>query len=319
MSTLQVRVAGKVSEADGISSFELVAADGAPLPPFEAGAHIDVHLRDGLLRQYSLCNPPHERHRYLIAVLRDPSSRGGSTAMHDEIEAGHLITISAPKNHFALEPAAARSLLFAGGIGVTPILAMAEELAGAGADFEMHYSARTPERAAFLQRIAAAPYATRVHVHYDSGDAAQKLDCAAVLGAPRADTHIYVCGPGGYIDHVLGAANALGWPAAQVHREYFSAAPVDEAGDTAFDVKLASSGQVFTIPPGRTVVEVLAEHGIDIPVSCEQGVCGTCLTRVTAGVPDHRDVYLTDEERAANDQFTPCCSRSKSAVLSLDL
>jgi vanillate O-demethylase ferredoxin subunit len=319
MSTLQVRVAGKVSEADGISSFELVAADGAPLPPFEAGAHIDVHLRDGLLRQYSLCNPPHERHRYLIAVLRDPSSRGGSTAMHDEIEAGHLITISAPKNHFALERAAARSLLFAGGIGVTPILAMAEELAGAGADFEMHYSARTPERAAFLQRIAAAPYATRVHVHYDSGDAAQKLDCAAVLGAPRADTHIYVCGPGGYIDHVLGTANALGWPAAQVHREYFSAAPVDEAGDTAFDVKLASSGQVFTIPPGRTVVEVLAEHGVDIPVSCEQGVCGTCLTRVTGGVPDHRDVYLTDEERAANDQFTPCCSRSKSAVLSLDL
>ncbi|MET0855961.1 MAG: PDR/VanB family oxidoreductase [Telluria sp.] len=318
MSTLQVRVARKVSEADGISSFELVAADGAPLPAFEAGAHIDVHLRDGLLRQYSLCNPPQERHRYLIAVLRDPSSRGGSTAMHDEIEAGHMITISAPKNHFALEPAA-RSLLFAGGIGVTPILAMAEALAGAGADFEMHYSARTPERAAFLQRIAAAPYATRVHVHYDSGDAAQKLDCAAVLGAPRADTHIYVCGPGGYIDHVLGAANALGWPAAQVHREYFNAVPVDEAGDTAFDVKLASSGQAFTIPPGRTVVEVLAEHGIDIPVSCEQGVCGTCLTRVTGGVPDHRDVYLTDEERAANDQFTPCCSRSKSAVLSLDL
>jgi vanillate O-demethylase ferredoxin subunit len=318
VSTLQVRVARKVSEADGISSFELVAADGAQLPAFEAGAHIDVHLRDGLLRQYSLCNPPQERHRYLIAVLRDPSSRGGSTAMHDEIEAGHLITISAPKNHFPLEPAA-RSLLFAGGIGVTPILAMAEALAGAGADFEMHYSARTPERAAFLQRIAAAPYAACVHVHYDSGDAAQKLDCAAVLGAPRADTHIYVCGPGGYIDHVLGAAKALGWPAAQVHREYFSAAPVDEAGDTAFDVKLASSGQVFTIPPGRTVVEVLAEHGIDIPVSCEQGVCGTCLTRVTGGVPDHRDVYLTDEERAANDQFTPCCSRSKSAVLSLDL
>ncbi len=318
MSTLQVRVARKVSEADGISSFELVAADGAPLPAFEAGAHIDVHLRDGLLRQYSLCNPPQERHRYLIAVLRDPSSRGGSTAMHDEIEAGHLITISAPKNHFALEPAA-RSLLFAGGIGVTPILAMAEALAGAGADFEMHYSARTPERAAFLQRIAAAPYAARVHVHYDSGDAAQKLDCAAVLGAPRAHTHIYVCGPGGYIDHVLGAANALGWPPAQVHREYFNAVPVDEAGDTAFDVKLASSGQVYTIPVGRTVVEVLAEHGIDIPVSCEQGVCGTCLTRVTGGVPDHRDVYLTDEERAANDQFTPCCSRSKSAVLSLDL
>lgn len=318
MSELKVRVARKVSEADGISSFELVAADGTTLPAFEAGAHIDVHLREGLVRQYSLCNPPHERHRYLIAVLRDPSSRGGSTAMHDEIEAGHLITISAPKNHFPLVPAG-RSLLFAGGIGVTPILAMAEALSAAGADFEVHYNVRSPERTAFRERIAKAPYAARVHVHDDSGDAAQKLDCARALGAPRADTHIYVCGPGGYIDHVLGTANTLGWPPAQLHREYFNAVPVDESGDKAFDVKIASSGQVFTIPVGRTVVEVLAEAGVDIPVSCEQGVCGTCLTRVTGGVPDHRDVYLTDEERAANDRFTPCCSRSKSALLSLDL
>ena len=318
MSELQVRVAGKVSEADGISSFELVSLDGSPLPAFEAGAHIDVHLREGLVRQYSLCNPPHERHRYQIAVLRDPGSRGGSTARHDEIEAGHVITISAPKNHFPLQ-AAGRSVLLAGGIGVTPILAMAEALAGAGAEFEMHYNARAPERTAFRDRIARAPFAARVHYHFDSGDVAQRLDVARVLGAPRPDTHIYVCGPGGYIDHVLAAANALGWPPAQVHREYFSAVPVDESGDTAFDVRLASSGQVFTIAVGRTVVEVLAENGIDIPVSCEQGVCGTCLTRVTGGVPDHRDVYLTDEERAANDQFTPCCSRSKSAVLSLDL
>jgi vanillate O-demethylase ferredoxin subunit len=318
MSELEVRVARKVAEADGITSFELVPVEGAVLPAFDAGAHIDVHLRDGLVRQYSLCNPPHQRHRYLIAVLRDPSSRGGSTAMHDGIEAGHVITISAPKNHFALQPAR-RSVLFAGGIGVTPILAMAEALSAAGAEFEMHYNARSPERTAFRERIASAPYAPHVHFHFDSGDAAQRLDVAKVLGAARADTHVYVCGPGGYIDHVLGAASALGWPPAQVHREYFSAGPVDEAGDTAFDVRLAASGKVLTVPVGRTVVEVLAENGIDIPVSCEQGVCGTCLTRVLDGVPDHRDVYLTDEERAANDQFTPCCSRSKSAMLSLDL
>lgn len=318
MSELKVRVENKVCEADGICSFELLPVGGAELPGFEAGAHIDVHLRDGLVRQYSLCNPPHERHRYQIAVLREPASRGGSIAMHDEIEAGHIIAISAPKNHFPLAPAR-RSLLFAGGIGVTPILAMAEALSGAGAEFEMHYSVRSPEREAFRERIAAAPFAAHVHVHYDSGDEAQKLAAARVLGAPDAGTHIYVCGPKGYIDHVLGAAEALGWPPAQVHREYFSAAPVDPVGDTAFDVKLASSGQVITIPAGRTVVEVLAANGIDIPVSCEQGVCGTCLTRVLDGVPDHRDVYLTDEERAANDQFTPCCSRSKSAVLSLDL
>jgi vanillate O-demethylase ferredoxin subunit len=318
MSELQVRVSRKVSEADGISSFELVPTVGTELPAFEAGAHIDVHLKDGLVRQYSLCNPPTERHRYQIAVLRDPSSRGGSTAMHDDIEAGHVITISAPKNHFPLEPAT-RSVLFAGGIGVTPILAMAEALSGAGADFEMHYNVRSPERTAFRERIAAAPYADRVHFHYDSGDAAQKLDVASVLGAPKPGTHVYVCGPGGYIDHVLGTASALGWPPAQVHREYFNAVPVDETGDTAFDVKLASSGQVFTIPVGRTVVEVLEENGVDVPVSCEQGVCGTCLTRVLEGMPDHRDVYLTDEERAANDQFTPCCSRSKSPTLTLDL
>lgn len=318
MDDLKVRVAGKISEADGISSFELVAVDGAPLPPFDAGAHIDVHLRDGLVRQYSLCNPPHERHRYQIAVLRDPSSRGGSTAMHDDIEAGHVITISAPKNHFPLEPAA-RSLLFAGGIGVTPLLAMAEALSAAGADFEMHYNVRSPERTAFRERIANAPYAARVHLHFDSGDAAQKLDVTKVLGAPQPDTHLYVCGPGGYIDHVLGAASALGWPPAQVHREYFSAVPFDEDGDSAFEVKLAKSGQVFTIPAGRTVVEVLAEHGIDIPVSCEQGICGTCLTGVLDGVPDHRDVYLTDKESASNKLFTPCCSRSKTPILSLDL
>jgi vanillate O-demethylase ferredoxin subunit len=318
MSELKVRVARKVGEADGVTSFELVPTEGEVLPAFDAGAHIDVHLRDGLVRQYSLCNPPRERHRYQIAVLRDPSSRGGSTAMHDDIEAGHVITISAPKNHFPLQPAG-RSMLFAGGIGVTPILAMAEALSAAGADFEMHYNARSPERTAFRERIASAPYAPHVHFHFDSGEAAQKLDVAKVLGAPRPDTHIYVCGPGGYIDHVLGAASALGWPPAQVHREYFSAVPVDETGDTVFDVRLAASGQVFTIPVGRTVVEVLLDNGITIPVSCEQGVCGTCLTRVLDGVPDHRDVYLTDEERAANDQFTPCCSRSKSAMLSLDL
>lgn len=318
MSGLKVRVARKVCEADDICSFELLPAEGEVLPAFEAGAHIDVHLRAGLVRQYSLCNPPRERHRYLIGVLRDPASRGGSLAMHDEIEAGNLLAISAPKNHFPLV-AAGRSLLFAGGIGVTPILAMAETLAAAGADFEMHYSARTPARTAFRERIVRSPFAGRVHFHYDSGDAAQKLDAARVLGAPNPDTHIYVCGPGGYIDHVLASAIALGWPSAQVHREYFSAVPVDAGGDTPFDVRLASSGQVFTIPVGRTVVEMLAENGIDIPVSCEQGVCGTCLTRVLDGVPDHRDAYLTDEERAANDQFTPCCSRSNSAMLSLDL
>ncbi|ALK96816.1 Vanillate O-demethylase oxidoreductase [Massilia sp. WF1] len=318
MSSFDVRVARKTSEADGICSYELVRLDGAPLPPFEAGAHIDVHLGDKLVRQYSLCNPPGETHRYLIGVLRDAASRGGSQAMHDHIETGSVLSISAPKNHFPLVEAQ-RSLLFAGGIGITPILAMAETLAARGAAFEMHYSARSPERAAFKERLAASHLARQVHFHYDSGDAAQKLDLDALLARPDAGTHLYVCGPQGFIEHVLGAARALGWPAGRLHVEYFGAAAVATSGDQAFEVKLASDGRIVTVPAGVTVLKALEADGIEIPYSCEEGVCGTCLTRVLEGVPEHRDMYLTEEEQAANDQFTPCCSRAKTPLLVLDL
>jgi vanillate O-demethylase ferredoxin subunit len=318
MHQFQVEVVGRTGEAEDIVSFELAGLDRQPLPPFSAGSHIDVQIREGLVRQYSLCNAPSERHRYLIGVLRDAASRGGSVALHDEIAVGSLLQISAPKNHFPLAHAG-RTLLFAGGIGITPILCMAERLAVDGAQFEMHYCARTPQRTAFRERIAQAGFAERVHFHFDSGAAEQKLDAAAAIGAPDPDTHLYVCGPGGFIGHVVDTAQRLGWAPAQVHVEYFGAAAADASGDAAFDVKIAGSGQVVTIPAGQTVVQALAGHGIDIPVSCEQGVCGTCLTRVLEGVPDHRDLYLTDQERAANDQFTPCCSRARSALLVLDI
>jgi vanillate O-demethylase ferredoxin subunit len=318
MSTFEVKVAGKVCEAEGICTYELVRTDGQPLPPFDAGAHIDVHLGEHLIRQYSLCNAPGEIHRYQIGVLRDADSRGGSLAMHDHVEPGSVLQISEPKNHFPLVDAK-RTLLLAGGIGVTPILAMAEALSARGADFEMHYCARSPERTAFRDRIAQSKFVDDVHFHFDSGEAAQKLDIATLLAMPDLDTHLYVCGPAGFIEYVLGGAKAQGWPAAQLHVEYFSAAAVDTTGDRAFDVKLASSGKVVTVPAGRTVIQVLAENGVDIPYSCEEGVCGTCLTRVIEGEPDHRDMYLTDEEHAENKEFTPCCSRSKTALLVLDL
>ncbi|MDB5960626.1 MAG: Vanillate O-demethylase oxidoreductase [Massilia sp.] len=318
MDTIEVKVGARTVEADGICSYELVRADGQPLPPFTAGAHIDVHVSDQLVRQYSLCNAPGETQRYQIAVLRDPASRGGSQAMHDNIHGGAVIRISAPKNHFPLVPAP-HTLLMAGGIGVTPMLAMAEQLQAQGASFEMHYSARTPERTAFCQRIAAAPYADKVHFHFDNGGAGQQLDLPALLAAQAPDTHLYVCGPGGFIEFVLGGARAQGWPGERLHVEYFSAAAVDTAGDQPFDVKIASTGQVFTVPADRTVIKVLEEHGIDIPYSCEEGVCGTCLTRVLEGEPEHRDMYMTDEEHASNQEFTPCCSRAKSALLVLDL
>ncbi len=316
---LQVRVAQRHQEAEEICTYELVSVDGAALPAFTAGAHIDVHLGEGLVRQYSLCNAPHERQRYLIGVLRDPASRGGSQAMHERVQTGSVLHISAPKNLFALADAGP-SLLLAGGIGVTPILAMAEALAAQGAPFAMHYCARSPERTAFRARIAAAAFAPQVQFHYDSGDAAQKLDLAALLAQLDRRTHIYLCGPAGFIEYVKATASAHDWPTAQLHLEYFgmSAAP-DAGGDQPFDVKLASSGKVYTIPADSTVLRVLSDAGVFIPASCEQGVCGTCLTRVLDGVPEHRDLYLDESEQASNQQFTPCCSRAKSAMLVLDL
>jgi vanillate O-demethylase ferredoxin subunit len=316
---LEVRVVRKRIEALDVCSFELVSHDGRALPGFSAGSHIDVDVPGGFSRQYSLCNDPAEQHRYLIGVLRDPQSRGGSRAMHDALQEGQTLRISTPKNHFALAHAAERSLLLAGGIGITPLLCMAERLAVAGEDFALHYCTRSPQRTAFRERIAQSRFADRVSFHFDDGAPGQKLDIARTLARPAPGTHLYVCGPKGFMDAVLGSARAQGWPESQLHFEFFSGAAVDAAEGEAFEVKLASSGRTVNVPAGQTVVEALRQVGVEVPTSCEQGVCGTCLTRVLEGLPDHRDLYLTPEEQAANDQFTPCCSRAKSKRLVLDL
>lgn len=315
-----VRVNRKTLEADNIASFELIDPHGRPLPAFSAGAHIDVNVKNGTVRQYSLCNPSGQSQSdcYKIAVLRDPNSRGGSTAMHDEIQEGDLIQISAPKNHFPLTESP-RTLLLAGGIGVTPILAMAEHLSSSDADFTMHYCTRSPSATAFRDLIATSQYSDRVRFHHDDGPDEQKLDLPSLVAEPNPDTHVYVCGPSGFIDYVLTTCKEKGWDTSQLHTEYFASAPVDTSEDTSFDVKIASSGEVYEVPPGKTVYEVLSENGVEIIVSCEQGVCGTCLTGILEGTPDHRDHYLDEGEHAANDQFTPCCSRAKSKMLVLDL
>ncbi len=318
-TNLSVRVAHKTVEATDICAFELVAQDGGALPPFAAGAHVDVHLPGGLIRQYSLCNAPYETHRYQIAVLRDPASRGGSQAMHEQVEAGQLLQISVPRNHFGLVDNARHSLLLAGGIGVTPIMSMAERLATIGSDFSMHYSSRTPTRTAFLQRISASAFAPHVQFHFDDGAAQQKLDLAALLADPQAGVHLYVCGPKGYMDAVLATARLQGWAEEQLHYEFFGANVAARETDASFEIQLASSGRIIAVAKEQTVTQALAAAGVHVQTACEQGVCGTCLTRILAGVPEHKDMYLTPEEQAANDQFTPCCSRAKTARLVLDL
>ena len=319
-SSLSVRVTRKTAETSDICTFELVAKGGGPLPAFSAGSHIDVQVPGtAITRQYSLCNDPQESHRYVIGVLRDPASRGGSVAMHDAIQEGQVLHISAPKNHFALAHAAQRSLLLAGGIGVTPILCMAERLAISGAAFEMHYCTRSRERTAFYERMARSSFAAQVQFHFDDGEAAQKLDIAQLLRAPTSGLHLYVCGPKGFMDAVLSSARAQGWPEGQLHYEFFSAEVVKSADDASFEVKLASSGRVIKVLAAQSVTEALSAAGVDVPTSCEQGVCGTCLTRVLEGIPDHKDMYLTPDEQAANDQFMPCCSRSKTPLLVLDI
>jgi vanillate O-demethylase ferredoxin subunit len=231
-----------------------------------------------------------------------------------------VLAISPPKNHFALAHDASAHLLMAGGIGVTPILCMAERLATVGAAFEMHYAARTLSRMAFVERIGRSRFAARVRLHLDDGDAAQRLDIAGVLTAQPAGTHVYVCGPRGFMDAVIGAARAAGWPDGRIHFEYFAAGDAaPRPGGGAFEVLLASSGRVIAVEPDQSVVAALASAGVVVPTSCEQGVCGTCLTRLIDGTPDHRDCYLTPEERAAGDQFLPCCSRALSPRLVLDL
>ncbi|MFD0668392.1 PDR/VanB family oxidoreductase [Ramlibacter sp. MAHUQ-53] len=316
MTQLQVKVLRRREEAEGIASFELARADGGPLPAFSAGSHIDVHLPGGLVRQYSLANDPHDATHYRIGVLRDPASRGGSVAMHDQVREGDVLTISEPRNHFPLV-AAPHIILLAGGIGVTPLLCMAQRLAATGVSFELHACNRSLARSAFVGEMQA--FGERFHLHLDDGDAAQKLDLPALLKKAPAGSRIYVCGPGGFIDFVVNTAKAQGWPADHVHLEYFGAAPQDTTGDQAFEVRIASTGKTYTVPADQPVSTALAAQGVEIMVSCEQGVCGTCLTRVLEGEVDHRDLYLTDAEKACHDQFLPCCSRAKGKLLVLDL
>ncbi|MBN3785526.1 PDR/VanB family oxidoreductase [Burkholderia sp. Ac-20353] len=319
-ATLQVKVSAPTCLADDILGYELASLSEAPLPKFEAGAHIDVHLPGGLVRQYSLYDLPDERSRYRIGVLRDPRSRGGSVALHEDVQAGDTLTISVPRNHFALHGGPDQSILFAGGIGITPILCMAQQLTRESRPFKMHYCGRSLSRMALVDRVREMALGNDLQVHIDDGPPEQRLDARASIGVPSPDKRLYVCGPAGFMDHILQTARELGWSDTHLHREYFAGPKIESSDEDApFEIEIRSCGKVIRVAADQTPANAPLDAGFALPLSCEQGVCGTCMTRVLDGEPDHRDLYLTDDERSRNDCFMPCCSRFKSKRLVLDL
>ncbi len=317
-SLMQVRIKRISFEAESINSYELVAPGGGDLASFTAGSHVDLHLPNGMIRSYSLVNDQRERHRYVVAVNKDAASRGGSAFIHETLHAGDIITISRPRNNFVLQENVPHSVLIAGGIGITPLLAMIRRLQALGRSWELFYAARTPAVAAFLDELDALRSGApgNVNLHFDQEPSGRMFDLAAIVDAAPADSHLYCCGPAPMLE-AFEAATA-GRPAAQVHVEYFKAKdkPAAEGG---FEVKLARSGRTIFVEPGKTILNALLDAGLAVSYACTEGVCGTCETRVIDGLPDHRDLFLGKEEQAANTTMMICCSGSKSRTLVLDL
>lgn len=296
-----------------VTLLTLAHADGIELPAFSAGAHVDLHLSAELVRPYSLCGDPQDRHHYQLGILKDSRSQGGSLAAH-ALREGDEVQVSTPRNLFALDTRGNHSLLIGGGIGITPMLAMAAELHAAGRSFSLHYACRSRSGAAFVTQLENAPYAERVQLHFSDE---QRLNLASVLSDVPPNTHVYVCGPTRLMEAVSSLAKNLDYPPDQIHQECFSA-DVQIQGN-AFEVVAVASGITVQVAENQSIVEALALAGLKVCVSCKQGICGSCLTDVLEGEPDHRDSYLTDEEKADGDQILLCCSRAKGARLIIDL
>jgi vanillate O-demethylase ferredoxin subunit len=313
MVTRVLRVKSVTWEAPNILSYELAPLDGAELPPFTAGAHIDLILPVGLTRSYSLVNSQVERHRYVIAVQKDRATRGGSEWIHKNLRAGDTVSVDGPRNHFALDEAAQKSIFIAAGIGITPIMSMIERMNSLGRDWELTYCARTRAGAAFLASLENDP---RARFNFDGEPGGRLLDIAALVSKAPADAHFYCCGPLPVLEAFESATREL--PSERVHLEYFAAKELAPA-EGGFTVVLAKSGRQLAVAPGKSILDTLRDSGLDVPYSCGQGVCGTCDTHVLEGIPDHRDFILTKNERASNKRMMICCSGAKSEKLVLDL
>jgi len=314
-ATQRVQVKRKWQAGTDVTGLELAALSGH-LPTFQPGAHVDLHLPNGLIRQYSITNGPGELLSYTVAVKREAESRGGSTAIADTLRVGDVLAISEPRNNFPLRRDATRTVLVAGGIGVTPLLSMARALKRSNLPVELHVFARSAEHVPLAEELKALGDA--VTLHLGRGPVETAADVTALLGAHGFANHLYVCGPGLMLETVRSLAEGLGWPEEAVHFEYFkNAHEIDMS--TSFTVELARSALTLTVPAGKSIIEVMRENGVETPTSCEQGACGTCLTRVLEGEPDHQDVYLNATERKSNASMLTCVSRAKSGRLVLDI
>lgn len=306
-------VAAIEKEADGIVSLRLQPAVGEKTPAWEPGAHVDLVIGPDLERQYSLCGDPTDLTHWRLGVLREPESRGGSAYVHEALAVGDQVMCRGPRNNFPLVEAG-QYLFIAGGVGITPILPMLAACETAGKPWRLFYGGRQQSSMAFREELAS--YGDRV-VFWPQ-DTHGRLDLATILGTPAADTAIYCCGPGALLDAV--EQHCASWPAGSLHLERFRAKDGALAGvNLPFEVELDASGITLTVGADQTLAEAIEAAGVSLPTSCREGTCGTCETYVLEGEPDHRDSYLTIDEQASGEVIMPCCSRSRSPRLVLDL
>jgi ferredoxin-NADP reductase len=308
---MRLVVAARQVLADGVVGLSLADIDGAPLPAWEPGAHVDLLLRPDLVRQYSLCGDPADHRTWRLAVLREPTGRGGSAHVHDRLTVGERVAVAGPRNRFPLLRSPSY-LFIAGGIGITPILPMLAAAQRSGARWRLVYGGRRRASMAFVTELEA--YGARVTVRPQ--DHCGLLDIESLLGIPEPDTLVYCCGPEPLLAAVSAACRT--WPAGALHVERFAAAPEPPAGD-AFEVELRASARTITVPEGGSILRAVEDAGVAVLSSCREGTCGTCETDVLDGVPDHRDAVLTGAERAAGDVMMICVSRSLTPRLVLDL
>lgn len=313
---IEVTIINKSLIAENIVQLVLERTDGSVLPSFEPGAHIDLHIDSKTVRQYSLVNSLDNGKSYEIAILRDAAGRGGSVQAHDTLMMGNTINISEPRNHFPLIKSE-HTLLIAGGIGITPILSMAQHLHNQSQSFELHYSARSSHSAAYYDEIKASAFTENTQFFFDEEGGKFNPE---YLEYRAKDNRLFVCGPEGFITYIKNTALEAGWPEDRIHYELFSKSSTDTTGLGApFSILVNNTGAIVHVAEEETALDALVRSGYEIPYSCEQGVCGSCVLDIIEGTPDHQDAYLTDKERAENRRFTPCCSRAQTPSITINL